>query len=349
MRHAVVTVLALMCAGAPSARAVAHTGGTTGYAALAIDRATIHYTLTLWPATLPPVIGADLERVRAGDAATRDRLITTLQARIGLAADGKRCVANAGTVAPAAADSVTLVFDFSCPAPVRELLIRDDLFDVLGSDYHTLARVDAAGQTSQFAFTPETREAHVRVDQKDAASGVVSFVRLGVEHILTGYDHLLFLFGLMLPGGGVIALAKIVTAFTVAHSATLALAVLDLVILPERLIEAVIALSIAAVAAENLFLQATVTHRWIVSFCFGLVHGFGFSTALREMNLPAQGLFLSLFGFNAGVELGQALVVAIALPVLVLLRRAGHERRLVWGSSMAILLVGLVLFVERLL
>ena len=94
-------------------------------------------------------------------------------------------------------------------------------------------------------------------------------------------------------------------------------------------------------------LKATVTRRWVVSFCFGLVHGFGFSTALCEMGLPAHCLLLSLFGFNTGVELGQALVVAVALPVLVVVRRAGYERRLVWGSSMVILLVGLALFVER--
>jgi hypothetical protein len=90
-----------------------------------------------------------------------------------------------------------------------------------------------------------------------------------------------------------------------------------------------------------------VGRRWLVSFCFGLVHGFGFSSALRELGLPAHGLLLSLFGFNAGVELGQALVVAIALPSLALLRRTQWEPRMVWGSSLAILLVGIVLFVER--
>ena len=347
VRPAVVGGLALILLVAASGGAVAHTGGSTGYAAVAIDRATIRYTLTLWPATLPPVIDQDLQRVRAGHTTTRDRLLASLREKVALIADGERCMAGAGAVTLAAAGSVTFVVDFACRSAVQDLLVRDDLFDVLGADYHTLARVDAAGRTWQFAFTPETREARVRLDDTGARSGAGSFVRLGIEHILTGYDHLLFLLGLMLPGGGVLALAKIITAFTLAHSATLSLAVLDIVVLPERLIEAVIALSIAAVAAENLLLQATVTRRWVVSFCFGLVHGFGFSTALREMGLPAHGLLLSLFGFNTGVELGQALVVAVALPVLVVVRRAGYERRLVWGSSMAILLVGLALFVER--
>ncbi len=123
--------------------------------------------------------------------------------------------------------------------------------------------------------------------------------------------------------------------------------VLEVVVLPDRLVEAVIALSIAFVAAENLFLQPVVSRRWLVSFCFGLVHGFGFSSAVRELGLPTHGLLLSLFGFNAGVELGQALVVAPALPVLVRARDTRWEQGMIWSSSLAILLVGVILFVER--
>jgi HupE / UreJ protein len=176
---------------------------------------------------------------------------------------------------------------------------------------------------------------------------VASFVRLGVEHILTGWDHLLFLLVLLLRGGGWLSLVKIITAFTVAHSVTLALAVLEVVAMPDRLVEAVIALSIAAVAAENLFLRPVVSRRWLVSFAFGLVHGFGFSSVLRDIGLPAQGLVLSLLGFNVGVELGQALVVALALPALALLRSTRWEVRVTRSASLATLLVGAVLFVER--
>src|SRR5258708_39739508 len=107
-----------------------------------------------------------------------------------------------------------------------------------------------------------------------------------------------------------------------------------------------IALSIAFVAAENLFLHPVVSRRWLVSFCFGLVHGFGFSSAVRELGLPTHGLLLSLFGFNAGVELGQALGVAVCLPLLLLVRRTQGERRAVAGSWLVILLVGGILLVE---
>jgi HupE / UreJ protein len=191
------------------------------------------------------------------------------------------------------------------------------------------------------------REARLTLAGAGGGRGLAGFVALGIEHILTGWDHLLFLLALLLRGGGLLAMVKIVTAFTVAHSVTLSLAVLDVVVLPGRLVEAVIALSIAAVAAENLFARPSVARRWMVSSGFGLVHGFGFSSALRDLGLPAHGLLLSLFGFNAGVELGQALVVAVAVPALVLLRRTSWETRMIRGASTAILVVGLALFVER--
>jgi hypothetical protein len=337
-------LLAVAAAGS----AAAHTGGTNGYAVIAIDGSQVRYTLTLWPATLPPAVGAEIVRARDGDHASRDRLLAIVGDKIAVRAQGRRpCAVGPRSVAPpaTAAESLTLVVVFACQEAARDVVIRDDLFDVLGADYHTLARIDAPDVSTQFAFTPEARE--IRVSLSAARRGVASFVVLGIEHILTGWDHMLFLLVLLLRGGGWWSLAKIVTAFTVAHSVTLALAVLDVVTLPDRLVEAIIALSIAFVAAENLFFSPVVARRWLVSFAFGLVHGFGFSAALRELGLPSQGLALSLFGFNAGVEIGQAVVVAVAIPVLALLHDTRWERRMVWSSSLAILLVGVVLFVER--
>jgi hypothetical protein len=346
-RPAFAAGLALVAAAAASP-AGSHSGGSTGYASIAIGRGSVRYSLTLWPSALPPTVAEELRLARAGRSPSRDRLLGFLQAKVTLVAQGRRCEAGPGFLRPPPpqGESVTLVVDFACADPVRDLLIRDDLFDVLGADYHTLARIEAPGFSGQFAFTPETRETRVAVGGA-SGGGTVSFFLLGIEHILSGYDHLLFLLGLLLRGGGWVSLAKIITAFTLAHSITLALAVLNLVVLPDRLIEAVIALSIAFVAAENLFLSPVVSRRWLVSFCFGLVHGFGFSAALRELGLPSHGLLLSLFGFNAGVEAGQALVVAVVLPLIVVLRRSRWEERMVWSSSLAILLVGLVLFVER--
>lgn len=341
MSRPLPTALLLLLVAATAAPARAHPGGSSGYAVITIDGDHLRYRLTLWPATLPPAVGEHVRRAREGDAASRDRLLAVVRDKVTLTAGGARCETGAGSIAaPGPAESLTLLMDFTCAGAGHGLLIRDDLFDEFGADHHTLARIEASGKAVQFAFTPETRESRVTA----AGGGAGSFVRLGVEHILTGWDHLLFLLVLLLRGGGWLSLAKIITAFTAAHSVTLALAVLE-VTLPDRLVEAVIALSIAVVAAENLVLRPVVPRRWLVSFRFGLVHGF--SSVLREIGFPTQGLVLSLLGFNAGVELGQALVVAVALPALALLRGTWWETRVVRSASAAILLVGAALFVER--
>lgn len=338
--------LAIVTAAATSA-VIAHTGGRNGYASIAIEGASVHYSLTLWPASVEPPMAETLRLARTGPGPGQDQLLGWIRDKVTLAAQGRRCEAGPGSVSDPAspADSVTLVVDYACGVEIRDLEIRDDLFDVLGADYHTLARIDATGTTTQFAFGTESRE--TRVNLHERRRGTASFLLLGIEHILSGWDHLLFLLGLLMRGGGWLSLAKIITAFTLAHSVTLTVAALDIVTLPDRLVEAVIALSIAFVAAENLFMRPIVSRRWLVSFCFGLVHGFGFSSVLREVGLPTRGLLLALFGFNAGVEVGQALVVALALPALALLRDTRWEPRLIRSSSLAILMVGIVLFVER--
>ena len=147
--------------------------------------------------------------------------------------------------------------------------------------------------------------------------------------------------------GRLLSLIAIVTAFTVAHSITLALSVLGLVTLPSQIVEPVIALSIAYVAFENLTTKSMVSRRWAVSFLFGLVHGFGFAGALAEVGLPASGLAAALVGFNIGVEAGQALIVSLLLPLLIWLQRFPWEPRLIKISSTAIMAVGLALLTER--
>ena len=140
-----------------------------------------------------------------------------------------------------------------------------------------------------------------------------AFVKLGIAHIFLGYDHIVFLFALIVIGGRLGQLVKIVTAFTAGHSLTLILAALQVVVLPSRLIEGSIALTIAYVAFDNFF-AATTAHRWVLTFCFGLVHGFGFANVLREMHLPASGLVPTLLSFNAGVEIGQVVIAAVLFP-----------------------------------
>ncbi len=171
-------------------------------------------------------------------------------------------------------------------------------------------------------------EPRVSIERRPHRS-LVPWVRLGVEHILTGYDHLAFLFGMLLVLNLTLdrRLVATITAFTAAHSLSLALAVFDLVRLPAAPVEAAIAASVVLVAREALGERPTATRRWpwLVAGLFGLVHGLGFAGALSSLGLPRGAVGMSLFGFNLGVELGQLAVVvlAVALARLLGLRRGG--------------------------
>lgn len=156
--------------------------------------------------------------------------------------------------------------------------------------------------------------------------GVVrGYTRLGVEHILTGWDHLLFVLGLVLLVGPGRTLLWTITAFTVGHSVTLALASLGLVRVPQGPMEAAIALSIYLLAVELMRSRAgrtTLVQRvpWLVAGAFGLLHGLGFAGALAEVGLPQGEIPLALFAFNVGIELGQLAFVAVVLAAMVALR-----------------------------
>jgi hydrogenase/urease accessory protein HupE len=151
--------------------------------------------------------------------------------------------------------------------------------------------------------------------QLDQGTGAFSFFLLGMEHIFTGFDHLLFLLVLLLPGGAARTHLQTITAFTLAHSLTLSLAVLGIVQLPSRPVEIVIALSIAVAALYNLTPRQT-QRRWPIAFGFGLIHGLGFAGALQERGVHGSDAALPLVSFNLGVEAGQVLILLLALPLL---------------------------------
>jgi hydrogenase/urease accessory protein HupE len=210
-----------------------------------------------------------------------------------------------------------------------------------------LATIVQDGTVRSHVFTPENTT--LTIARGDAVwTQAWSFFILGVKHILTGYDHVLFLITLLIAGGGLRALLKIVTAFTVAHSATLTLAVLDIVSLPSRVVESGIALSIAYVAAENLWRrERALTRRWLVTFGFGLIHGLGFASILRDLAVGGANLATSLVSFNLGVESGQILIVGVAFGLLEALRRATWQPVLRRALSAGAMVTGLVWFLQR--
>ncbi len=177
--------------------------------------------------------------------------------------------------------------------------------------------------------------------------------RFGVEHIFLGFDHIAFLVAVLLWARRFWDVFTIVTAFTVAHSITLTLAALDLVVVSSALVEPAIAATIVIVALEN-FLSREVAGRWRWTFALGLVHGFGFAAALDEMGLPEDALPLALASFNLGIEIGQLAIVAVLLPLLWAVdaqfgrgRRHARPPGFVWSVSAAIAALGAWWFVER--
>jgi len=163
-----------------------------------------------------------------------------------------------------------------------------------------------------------------------------TFVPAGIHHIAIGPDHILFVLGLLLLGGGVARLLKIVSAFTVAHSITLTLAALGLVHVPSRVVEPLIALSIVFVAFETLR-HAAHDRRATLAFGFGLVHGFGFASVLADLGLPRGALALALAGFNIGVEIGQLSIVLLVVPLIYLLREQRFYRPAVLHGGSALI------------
>jgi hydrogenase/urease accessory protein HupE len=244
-------------------------------------------------------------------------------------AAGKPCALQPGTAAePDGDDGLALRARWLCPDVVEEVSVRVGVLEFLPPGHTHLSNIDfGAGELSQ--RVAQTGELSFEARRTPAPwREFWRFLLLGIDHIFTGFDHVAFLVGLLLLGGSLRELVKIVTAFTVAHSLTLALAALDLVVPPARLIEPLIAASIVFVGAENLWAlrrraaDAALRHRWVLTFVFGLVHGFGFASVLRELQLPRAALAAGLVSFNLGVECGQVCIVVVAFPLLRYLRRA---------------------------
>ncbi len=258
-----------------------------------------------------------------------------------------------------------LPLQLACPvAAPHTLTLGYTLFADLDPQHRGLLNLSVAGNTRTAILGPQAPLQ--RFELAAAASGwrtLLDYGREGVWHIWIGFDHILFLLSLLLPavglwvgrrwqpvdrpGQAVWEVLRIVTAFTLAHSITLSLAVLGWVSLPSRLVESSIAASVVLAALNNVF-PLFHGRRWMVAFVFGLLHGFGFASVLADLGLPQQALALALLGFNLGVEVGQLAIVAVFLPLAYALRRSGFYRHAVMvGGSLLIALLAGVWFVER--
>jgi len=251
----------------------------------------------------------------------------------------------------AATSLIAFPFHQGVSTPPREVALTFTFFPQLGAQHTVLGVFEHAGRTQEVTFTEAEPDylfdaSYAPTSQTETTrAALIRFLRLGVGHIFLGYDHICFLLALIVVSRFT-ELIKIITSFTVAHSITLILAALKIVTIPPRLIECGIALTIVYVAAENLW-RKRITHRWRVTFFFGLIHGFGFANVLAELGLPRDATVRCLLSFNVGVELGQLAIVLAVLPLVLLLNKWRYAPQVKAAVSGGVGLFGLGWFAER--
>lgn len=290
-------------------------------------------------------------------ARRRDALVAILGPRLALTLDGRPATIAWGPIdVVAERQSLRLAFTASAARPAHlgmhaYLFPYDPIHQTFVNIYEDTALklqliLDAGRQDADY-YSGSTQGRFAVVQ---------TFVLSGIEHILIGPDHILFLIGLLLLGGTLPRLALIVTSFTIGHSITLSLAALDVLSPPARIIEPLIALTIVVVGADNLLVlrsrasasSAADIRSWL-AISFGLIHGFGFAYVLKEFGLPKAALGWSLFAFNLGVEIGQLLIVIAAAGALAVIRRRseGASRQIAIAGSIAVVAAGSYWFVQR--
>jgi hypothetical protein len=235
-----------------------------------------------------------------------------------------------------------LRFRADCGLRPVELAVRYQLLFDVDPTHRGLLDVTGYGHQMAEVLSKDAPRVTLNVASPDRWRQFRDFVVEGVWHILKGYDHILFLLTLLFPAvvrygrsgwepreslrDAVVDILKVVTAFTLAHSLTLSIAVMGFVHLPARWVESAIAVTVLLGSLNNLW-PVIVSRRWVVAFAFGLVHGFGFASVLADLGLHGVNLALALVGFNSGVEIGQISIVLAVLPLAFLLRHTTLYRR----------------------
>jgi hydrogenase/urease accessory protein HupE len=349
MRTALLILAYLLGAGA---NAWAHTAGLSS-AAVQIGAETIHAELIFAATDIESLLPMDADKdgrlTQAEFAARQDILEELALTSFEVMIDGQKLEPYLESVIFDNVDAIHLKLGFTRQAGTQ-LSFRSPLLPQLarGHRQHLSVRNTANKIVAEHVLAAGDNTFALAENRRTTLG---NFVLLGIEHIVTGYDHLVFLFGLLVVGGSFRAVVKIVTAFTVAHSITLALATFNVLNIPSKIIEPLIAASIVYVGVENIF-RKDLERRWLLAFGFGLVHGCGFASVLREMGIGASagGLAAPLFGFNAGVEIGQLAIASLVLPLIwQMKKRPNYQPVYVPAVSVIIALAGGVWLVQRLL
>ncbi len=285
-------------------------------------------------------------------AAAKLRLLKLGEAAISLESDG-RMLALKSPPEVQREDTTGLRFNLLFEFPTtRVLTIHSEIIAELQRGHSQIVTVRSAGTNTLGEYVLERDKPAVDVplfarEGKKPRSAVRQFLLLGVEHILTGWDHLAFLFGLLVIGGKLKEAVKIITSFTLAHSLSLALATLNVISIRSSIVEPLIAASIVYVGFENI-VRDNFSQRWMLTFAFGLIHGCGFASKLREVGVGANGtsVVTPLVCFNLGVEAGQLAIAAVMLPLIWKLKPVFPKRWLP-VTSVGLIVIGSYFLVQR--
>ena len=289
-------------------------------------------------------------------AASAAPIIAYITAHVTVAgADGKACVPGTPALVPDG-DGVIFRNHFSCRDVGGDIVYRSTVLTDADVTARQVVLIGEGDSAPQALLDAANTTVVLSAPAPSLLSTMKRYLVTGIEHIFLGYDHIAFLVAVVLWARRLVPVIKIVTAFTIAHSITLSLATLNLVVVPSAIVEPAIAASIVYVAMENFFTR-DIDRRWRVTFAFGLIHGFGFAGALREIGLPTNAVVTALAAFNIGVEIGQVAIVSIVVPALIVLDRLtavdntkpARAVTLVYGLSAFITALGGYWFVTRVL
>jgi len=245
-------------------------------------------------------------------------------------------------------------FRFPSAKPVRDVVLSGAFFATKTDQHHAVLNVSWNGARRSYSrYGPFELDLTASRVHPTFWSTAREFLIWGAHHIFIGYDHIAFLLALLLAATRLGEMVRVATSFTLAHSLTLLLSALDVIRLPSAVTESLIAASIVYVAVENYFIKEA-KYRWVVTFLFGLVHGLGFSSVLRDRLQDLDTIVLPVVSFNFGVELGQIAILLVVFPILAWLRKgateeasAKRQRRLVRIGSAPIFLLGCFWLVDR--
>jgi len=345
---------------------------TVGYSDIEINDKEIEYQLYLDPSEVAQWVDAQSSRVfvigepsqnetsKSEVSWTEEELLPFIQKFLTVRNNGETVEPSIKGISMAERkDAPTILIDmnyvFSQPVDAYEI-DYNFFFDQLDALHQNFATIHIGDTQVEKVFNKDDRSVSEKV--ASVSSGTITteitipswmntmweYLKLGVEHIWTGYDHLLFVAALVLLKQPLMNYIKILTAFTLGHSITLAIAALDILRLPASIIEPLIALSIVYVAIENIWIKK-LKWRWLLALGFGLIHGFGFAQVLQ--GTLGDYYILSLFSFNLGVEIGQLIVAAVLLPLLILFSRRKWYRQAAYSVSGVIAVIGLYWLIER--